>query len=127
MAAYLFAAQPTPGPNRDRYIDNPDADVYVVTQVLRSRSIRVLPVDVGTVPVAGDPLLLAQAVGSTTLVSLDGPWIRFRGSSAATIAFSCYRVALAGGTWGLEGDKGDPILIAPGTRVMVTRGPGPLR
>jgi hypothetical protein len=126
VAAYLLAGQPAPGPIRERYIDNPEADAYVVTRVLQSRSIRVLPLDVGTAPVPCDLPVLARTVGHTTIVSQEGPWIRFRGTSAATIAFACYRVAFAGDTWGLEGDQGHPILIAPGTRLMVTPGRGAL-
>jgi hypothetical protein len=119
VAGYLFSAEPHAGPVRDRYLANPEADAFVVTNVLQSRVLRVLPTEVGGEPVAPVVAALTEAVGDAVRVKATRRGVQFTGETPMTLAFGCFRIARAGGTWGLAGNLGEPVLIAPGTRVMV--------
>ena len=93
-----------------------------MSEVLQAGAITVQPLEVESQPVAVDVPALAARIGGSIDVTMTPQGIRFSGAEAATVAFKCWRVALAGGTWGIEGASGNPLMIAPGTRVMVHAG-----
>jgi hypothetical protein len=127
LASYLQSARPLGGPLADRYLFNPEADAFVLTDVLQSDAIRVLPLDVGNDPVPVDIAALQASLGDRVEVSARRPWIQFHGSKHATVAFKCYRFVRKSNGWtlfGLDQPGGGPSLIAPGSRVPVRQGTG---
>src|SRR5207342_3677527 len=79
----------------ERYLLNRDADALVITDVVESDTVRVLPLELGDQPVRLDIRRLQSMVGGAWSISGEQDWVECRGATPATIAFKCFRLERA--------------------------------
>jgi hypothetical protein len=120
LAHCLASAQLNAASTPQRYVSDPNTDIFVVSEVLQSDTVGVSPLDIGNDAVSVDIPALQARIGGSLSVGVSGRRgpIQFRGREPVSFAFKCYRIEqdrrlvtrrLLEGT----------VLFAPGTLVQV--------
>ena len=126
LLAYLQSAVPGDARLADRYLLNPDADVFVIGEVVYSDHVKVQPLDHLQAAAPVDLPGLQALLGANVSVTQESDWIDVRTRTPATVAFKCYELSgdqtSSGAGLTLEAQ---PVLIAAGIRVMVRQEPPP--
>ncbi len=107
-----------------RYFDDEDTAAYIVTEVLKSKSITVTAANDRGADVAVDVPAIQQAVGAKVAVSAGGAsnaTLTYSGAELLTFGFKCFGIAYVNGQWQVFSAKPSAALSfdLPGARAGV--------